>query len=71
MKSLLPLSISVVSVLAAAPAFAQDATSGDAAAGDKRFAVVGSATLLQPDSDPIPGARLDFDGGLAPTLSAS
>lgn len=66
--SLRPLGIAVVSVLALAPAaFAQD--SGDDAA--KRFAVVGSATILQPDSDPVRGARLDIDGDVAPTLSAS
>lgn len=67
-SSLRPLGLAVASVLALSPAaFAQDG--GDAAA--KRFAVVGSATILQPDSDPVPGARLDVDGDVAPTLSAS
>ncbi|GAB2495898.1 outer membrane beta-barrel protein [Pseudoxanthomonas sangjuensis] len=70
MKAFLPLGVAVVSVLATASAFAQDAASGDAGA-DRRFAVVGGVAVLQPDSDPIDGARLDFDGGFAPTLSAS
>jgi len=55
------------SLLIAPSAFAQD---GDTASG-KRFSVVGSATILQPDSDPLPGARIDADGDVAPTLSAT
>lgn len=67
-SSLRPLGLAIVSALALSPtAFAQDG--GDAAA--KRFAVVGSATLLQPDSDPVPGSRIDIDGDGAPTVSAS
>src|SRR5690606_39431808 len=49
---ILGLSASIATLLAA-PAFAQD---GDTASG-KRFSVVGSATVLQPDSDPLSGAR--------------
>ena len=37
----------------------------------KRIAIVGGGAILQPDSDPLPGARIDIDGGTAPTLSAS
>jgi outer membrane protein len=69
MISIRPLTFAMASLLAFAPAaFAQDNT--DSAAG-KRFAVVGGAAILQPDSDPLPGARIDVDGGTAPTLSAS
>ncbi|MFT3763316.1 MAG: OmpW family outer membrane protein [Pseudoxanthomonas sp.] len=71
MKTLLPLSFAVASSLAAACAFAQDASSAAGDASAKRFAVVGSATVLQPYSDPVKGARLDVDGDVAPTLSAS
>lgn len=46
-------------------------TSGDAEAAYKRFAVVGSATLLHPDDDPLDGSSLDIDGDVAPTISAS
>lgn len=62
------LSTAIASLLLAPAAFAQD--TGDTASG-KRFSVVGSATILQPDSDPLPGARIDGDGDVAPTLSAS
>jgi len=66
MRSIQILSLAVVSALAFAPAaFAQD---GDTASG-KRFAVVGSATLLDTHSKPANG--LDVDGGPAPTISAS
>jgi outer membrane protein len=71
MKAFLPLSLAAVSALAAASAFAQDAASGTAMAGDKRFAVVGGVAVLQPYSDPVAGARLDIDGDVAPTLSGS
>src|SRR5688572_4898836 len=70
MFSLRPLSIAMLSALAFAPsAFAQDAgtttggdtastgsTSNDSASG-KRIAIVGGGAILQPDSDPLPGAR--------------
>jgi outer membrane protein len=46
-------------------------TGGDAEAAYKRFAVVGSATLLNPSSDPVKGTNLDVDGDVAPTISAS
>ncbi|HLT43431.1 MAG TPA: OmpW family outer membrane protein [Luteimonas sp.] len=55
------LSAAVIALLAAPAAFAQD---GDTASG-KRFSVVGSATILDPDSD------IDADGDLAPTVSAT
>ena len=55
------LSAAVIALLAAPAAFAQD---GDTASG-KRFSVVGSATILDPDSDT--GA----DGDVAPTVSAT
>ena len=58
------LSAAIAALLAAPSAFAQDA---DTASG-KRFSVVGSATILEPDSDPL-GA--DVDGDVAPTLSAT
>ena len=61
------LSAAIAAWLIAPSAFAQD---GDSASG-KRFSVVGSATLLQLDSDPQPGARIDADGDVAPTLSAT
>ncbi|MDH5831591.1 OmpW family outer membrane protein [Luteimonas sp. M1R5S18] len=70
MKSLrsIALTTAIASFIAAPAAFAQDG--GDTASG-KRFSVVGSATILQPDSDPLPGARIDADGDVAPTLSAT
>ncbi|WP_407351382.1 OmpW/AlkL family protein [Luteimonas sp. R10] len=48
-------------------AFAEEADGMSAG----RFAVVGSYNVIQPDSDPIPGSRVDLDGGNAPTLSFS
>ncbi|HRO28467.1 MAG TPA: OmpW family outer membrane protein [Luteimonas sp.] len=62
------LSAAIASLLAAPAAFAQD--TGDTASG-KRFSIVGSATILQPDSVPVPGARAEADGDVAPTLSAT
>lgn len=62
------LSAAIATLLAAPAAFAQDRA--DTASG-KRFSVVASATLLQPDSDPLRGARLDADGDVAPTISAT
>ena len=86
MSSLLlrPLSIALVSALAFAPAaFAQDpaalestsdnssdSSTTDTASG-KRIAIVGGGAILDVDSDPLPGARIDIDGAVAPTLSAS
>lgn len=46
-------------------------TGGDADAAYKRWAVVGSATVLQPSSRPLDGSSLDVDGDTAPTISAS
>lgn len=69
MLSLRQLSIAAAVSLALPAAFAQDAAS-DTASG-KRFSVVGSATILQPDSDPLPGTRTDIDGDVAPTVSAT
>jgi len=46
-------------------------TGGDADAAYKRWAVVGSATMLQPSSRPLDGTSLDVDGDTAPTISAS
>ncbi len=58
------ISAAIAALLAAPAAFAQD---GDTASG-KRFSVVGSATILEPDADPL-GA--DVHGDVAPTLSAT
>jgi outer membrane protein len=69
MKAFLPLAI--LASLAATPAFAQDTTTDTSTTTDKRWAVVGGVTVLQPHSDPIDGARLDIDGDIAPTVSAS
>ena len=71
MLSLRHLSIAAAVSLALAPiaALAQEDASGSAAG--KRFSVVGSATLLQPDADPQPGSRTDIDGDVAPTISAT
>lgn len=72
MKPIRSLSLAVAAALAFAPAaFAQDAAQGADTASGKRFAVVGGGAILQPDSDPLPGSRLDIDGGSAATLSAS
>ncbi|MET1022834.1 MAG: OmpW family outer membrane protein [Pseudoxanthomonas sp.] len=46
-------------------------TGGDADAAYKRWAVVGSATMLQPSSRPLKGTSVDVDGDTAPTISAS
>ncbi|WDS34624.1 OmpW family outer membrane protein [Pseudoxanthomonas sp.] len=46
-------------------------TGGDADAAFKRWAVVGSATLMQPSSRPLRGTSVDVDGDTAPTISAS
>lgn len=56
-----------LTVAASPSAFAQDGSAGD----HKRFSVVGGATVLQPHSDPSPGSRIDIDGDVAPTLSAT
>ena len=68
MRSIRTLTLALLPVLAASPAFAQDTTDTGSAAG-KRFAVVGSYTHLDPKSDVAPG--LKADGGAAPTISAS
>ncbi|MCD9085777.1 OmpW family outer membrane protein [Stenotrophomonas sp. SY1] len=69
MRSIKILSLATLGALAlSSTAFAQDG-SGDTASG-KHFAVVGGVALLQPKSDPIGGID-KFDGGPAPTLSAS
>ena len=66
------LALATLAAVAAAPvAFAQDSFGQSDTAAGKRFSVVGGATLLQPDSDPLPGARIDADGDVAPTLSAT
>jgi outer membrane protein len=72
MNSIRSLTLAMASLLAVAPsAFAQDNAGNTDSAAGKRFAVVGSATILQPDSDPLSGSRIDVDGDVAPTLSAS
>ena len=62
------ITLAIAAVLAAPSAFAQEDAGS---ASGKRFSVVGSATILQPDSDPLPGARIDADGDVAPTLGAT
>lgn len=80
MRSISILSLATVTALAFAPsAFAQDVPaqqdiygkplSAETASG-KHWAVVGSATVLQPKSDPTTGVK-KFDGDVAPTISAS
>lgn len=63
---------SAIALLASPAAFAQDTgpLSTDTSTG-KRVSVVGGVALLQPDSDPLPGSRIDVDGDPAPTLSAT
>ena len=69
MRSIKILSLATLGALAlSSTAFAQDGN-GDTASG-KHFAVVGGVTLLQPKNDPAAGLK-KFDGGPAPTLSAS
>src|SRR5690606_12815466 len=69
MRSIKILSLATFATLAmSSTAFAQDAAA-DSASG-KRFVVVGGVSLLQPKSDPAEGID-KFDGGPAPTLSAS
>lgn len=69
MRSIKILSLATFATLAmSSTVFAQDAAA-DSASG-KRFAVVGGVSLLQPKSDPAEGID-KFDGGPAPTLSAS
>lgn len=72
MKPIRLLSLAVASALAFAPAaFAQDPSATTDTASGKRFAVVGGGAILQSDSDPLPGSRIDLEGGSAATLSAS
>lgn len=64
--------LALASLMAVSPAvLAQDGSTGTASSDGKRFAVVGGAAILQPDSDPLRGARIDIDGDVAPTISAS
>ncbi len=73
MRSIKILSLATLGALAlSSTAFAQDATSDTSAdtASGKHFAVVGGISLLQPKSSPTDGIK-KFDGGPAPTLSAS
>lgn len=73
MSTFRKLSLATAIALVASPtAFAQDTgpLSTDTASG-KRVSVVGGVTLLQPDADPLPGARIDVDGDPAPTVSAA
>ena len=67
------LTLALLGSMALAPAaFAQDASYDSTTEGAKRFAVVGSFAVSEPTSDPvIAGARAQFDGGTAATLSAS
>jgi outer membrane protein len=73
MTSIRTLTLALASLMAVSPAaFAQDASTDTASsAAGKRFAVVGGAAILHPDSDPLPGSRIDIDGDIAPTISAS
>lgn len=68
MRSIKILGLATLGALAlSSTAFAQE---GDDTASGKHFAVVGGVALLQPKANPAHG--LDkFDGGPAPTLSAS
>lgn len=69
MRTIKILSLATLGALAlSSTAFAQDGN-GDTASG-KHFAVVGGITLLQPKNDPAAGIK-KFDGGPAPTISAS
>ncbi|MEE7547352.1 outer membrane beta-barrel protein [Xanthomonas sp. Kuri4-1] len=81
MRSISILSLAALSALAVAPAaFAQDTTTGqqdiygnpvsNETASGKHWAVVGSATMIQPKDDAAPGIR-KVDGDVAPTISAS
>ncbi len=73
MNTFRPLSIALLSALTFAPsAFAQEADTGYTnSASGKRIAIVGGGAIMEPDSDPQPGSRIDVDGAAAPTLSAS
>ena len=67
------LTFALLGAMAITPAaFAQDAGSDYTADGAKRFAVVGGFAVSEPTKDPtLAGARTEFDGGTAATLSAS
>lgn len=73
MSTFRPLSIALLSALAFVPsAFAQDVDTGYTnSPSGKRIAIVGGGAIMEPDSDPQPGSRIDVDGAAAPTLSAS
>lgn len=62
------LGVALAGGMAAAPAFAQDATG----ASGKRFAIVGGFAHQEPTGNgSIGGNEAEFDGSAAPTLSAS
>ena len=67
------LAVALLGAMAFAPAaFAQDAAYDSNAEGTKRFAVVGGYAISEPTRNPsLVGARTEFDGGTAATLSAS
>lgn len=67
------LTFALLGAMAITPAaFAQDAGSDYTADSAKRFAVVGGFAVSEPTKDPtLSGARTEFDGGTAATLSAS
>src|SRR5687768_11307711 len=74
------LTLATLAALTLAPAaFAQDAsdttstTTTTESASGKRFAVVGGYALSEPGNSPgtVAGGKSDFNGGGAPTLSAS
>lgn len=62
------MTLAVLAAATAAPAFAQDGST----AASKRFAVVGGFAHEEPTGNgTLDGARTEFDGSGAPTLSAS
>lgn len=67
------LTVALLGAMAIAPAaFAQDSSYDSSNEANKRFAVVGGFAMSEPTRNPaIAGARTQFDGGTAATLSAS
>lgn len=67
------LTFALLGAMAIAPAaFAQDTGYDSTTDSTKRFAVVGGFAIAEPTSNPsLDGARTQFDGGTAATLSAS
>ncbi|MBA3929738.1 MAG: hypothetical protein C0521_09130, partial [Xanthomonas sp.] len=60
MTSLRTLTIALASLIAVPAAFAQDATdTASSSTAGKRFAVVGGAAILKPDSEPAAGLKID------------